>query len=188
MKNGAAVPRHESPLCLYMALQKRSPADTSTIHALGQIGGAVLEGDGSVSARKDDHMKTIKLVAAALLIAGSGVTLHMAQAQQLGIQRTDLLQHDLDVPGRELVQVRVDFEPGAVAAKHSHPGEEIAYVLKGSLEYQLGDGSPVTLKAGETLFIPAGVAHTAKNVGNGKASELATYIVKKGTPLVVPVK
>ncbi|APO72390.1 hypothetical protein IE4872_PD01873 (plasmid) [Rhizobium gallicum] len=50
MKNGAAVPRHESPLFLYMALQKRSPADTSTIHALGQIGGAVLEGDGLVSA------------------------------------------------------------------------------------------------------------------------------------------
>ncbi|QPB22523.1 cupin domain-containing protein [Rhizobium sp. 007] len=133
-------------------------------------------------------MKTIKLVAAALLIAGSGVALHMAQAQQLGIQRTDLLQHDLDVPGRELVQVRVDVEPGAVAAKHSHPGEEIAYVLKGSLEYQLEDRTPVTLKAGETLFIPAGVAHTAKNVGSGKASELATYIVKKGTPLVVPVK
>ncbi|MBB4276135.1 cupin domain-containing protein [Rhizobium mongolense] len=133
-------------------------------------------------------MKTIKLVAAALLIAGSGATPHVAQAQQLGIQRTDLLQRDLDVPGRELVQVRVDFEPGAVAAKHSHPGEEIAYVLEGSLEYQLGDRTPVTLKAGETLFIPAGVVHTAKNVGSGKATELATYIVKKGTPLVVPVK
>jgi quercetin dioxygenase-like cupin family protein len=46
----------------------------------------------------------------------------------------------------------------------------------------------VTLKAGESLFIPAGVAHLAKNVGNGKASELATYIVKKAAPLVVPVK
>ncbi|APO78135.1 cupin 2 domain-containing protein (plasmid) [Rhizobium etli 8C-3] len=133
-------------------------------------------------------MTTIRLIAAALTIAASAVTPHMAQAQQLTIQRTDLLRHDLDVPGRELVQVRVDFEPGAIAAKHSHPGEEIAYVLEGSLEYQLGDRRPITLRAGETLFIPAGVPHVAKNVGSGKASELATYIVKKGMPLVVPAK
>jgi hypothetical protein len=35
------------------------------------------------------------------------------------------------------------------------------------------------------LYIPAGTAHGAKNIGLGKASELATYIVKKDTPLVV---
>lgn len=111
-----------------------------------------------------------------------------AQAQQAGIHRTDLLQQDLSVPGREAVQVRVDFDRDAFAPKHAHPGEEIAYVLEGTLEYQLGDKAPVTLKAGEALFIPAGTAHSAKNVGGGKASELATYIVKKGAPLVVPVK
>jgi quercetin dioxygenase-like cupin family protein len=44
---------------------------------------------------------------------------------------------------------------------------------------------PVTLKAGDSLFIPAGVAHIAKNVGNEKGSELATYIVKKGEPLLI---
>ncbi|ASY72230.1 cupin domain-containing protein [Sinorhizobium fredii] len=127
-------------------------------------------------------------IMAALLIVGSGFALHAAKAQQPGIQRTDLLQHDLGVPGREAVQVRVDIEPGAVSIKHAHPGEEVAYVLVGSLEYLLEGRAPVTLHAGEALFIPAGVAHVAKNVGSGKASELATYIVEKGTPLVVPVK
>ncbi|WP_037471101.1 cupin domain-containing protein [Sinorhizobium fredii] len=133
-------------------------------------------------------MKTSRIMAVALLIVGSGFALHAAKAQQPGIQRTDLLQHDLGVPGREAVQVRVDIEPGAVSIKHAHPGEEVAYVLVGSLEYLLEGRAPVTLHAGEALFIPAGVAHVAKNVGSGKASELATYIVEKGTPLVVPVK
>ncbi|WEX75571.1 cupin domain-containing protein [Sinorhizobium numidicum] len=133
-------------------------------------------------------MKTTRIMATALLLVGSGLTLQMAQAQQLEIQRTDILQQDLGVPGREAVQARVDFKPGAVSIKHSHPGEEVAYVLEGSLEYQLEGRPPVTLKAGEALFIPAGVAHVAKNVGSGKASELATYIVNKGTALVVPVK
>ncbi|WP_085026591.1 cupin domain-containing protein [Ensifer aridi] len=133
-------------------------------------------------------MKNTRIMAAALLIVGSGLTLAAAQAQQPGLQRTDLLQHDLSVPAREVDQVRVDFDPGAVSIKHSHPGEEVAYVLEGSLEYQLEGRSPVTLHAGETLFIPAGVAHVAKNVGSGSASELATYIVEKGVPLVVPVE
>ncbi|WP_026615768.1 cupin domain-containing protein [Ensifer aridi] len=133
-------------------------------------------------------MKNTRIMAAALLIVGSGLTLAAAQAQQPGLRRTDLLQHDLSVPAREVDQVRVDFDPGAVSIKHSHPGEEVAYVLEGSLEYQLEGRSPVTLHAGETLFIPAGVAHVAKNVGSGSASELATYIVEKGVPLVVPVE
>ncbi len=133
-------------------------------------------------------MKTTRIMAAAFLIVGSGLTLHVAEAQQQGIQRTDLVKNDLSLHGREVVQVRVDFEPGAVSIKHSHRGEEVAYVLEGSLEYHLEGRPPVTLGAGEALLIPAGVAHVAKNVGSGKASELATYIVEKGAPLVVPVK
>ncbi|WP_331375783.1 cupin domain-containing protein [Sinorhizobium chiapasense] len=132
-------------------------------------------------------MKPTRIVAVALLIAGSGWTLHAAQAQQPGIHRTDLLENDLGTPGREVVQVRVDIEPGAASIKHSHPGEEIAYVLEGSLEYHLEGRASVTLHAGEALFIPDGVAHVAKNVGSSKASELATYIVTKGKPLLVPV-
>ncbi|MGF6177616.1 cupin domain-containing protein [Ensifer sp. 4252] len=133
-------------------------------------------------------MKMSHIMAGTLLIVGSGLVLPAAKAQQPGIQRTDLVQHDLSILGRETVQARVDIEPGAISIKHSHPGEEVAYVLEGSLEYQLEGKAPVTLHAGEALFIPAGVAHVAKNVGSGKASELATYIVEKGTPLVVPVK
>jgi quercetin dioxygenase-like cupin family protein len=109
----------------------------------------------------------------------------VAESQQPGIKRTDLQRHDLSAPGREVIQVRVDFAPGAAFPPHSHPGEEIAYVIEGSLEYQIEGQPPVTLKVGDTLFIPAGKIHAAKNVGSGNAAELATYVVEKGKPLVV---
>jgi quercetin dioxygenase-like cupin family protein len=125
----------------------------------------------------------------AALILGSSFALPVAQARQpQGITRTDLQRHDLSAPGREAVQVRVDLAPGVAFGKHTHPGEEIIYVLAGTLEYQLEDKPPVTLKAGDVLFIPAGTVHAAKNVGSGTGSELATYIVEKGKPLLTLVK
>jgi quercetin dioxygenase-like cupin family protein len=133
-------------------------------------------------------MKATRIMAAAVLIVGSSLALHAAQAQAPGITRTDLQQHDLSVPGREVVQVRVDFAPGVLAPAHKHPGEEIVYAIEGLLEYRLEGKPPVTLKAGEVLFIPAGTVHEVKNVGSGNAAELATYVVEKGKPLVVLVK
>jgi len=130
-------------------------------------------------------MKTIRIIAVAALMATSGLALYAAQVQQPGIKRTDLQRHDPSIPGREVVQVRVDFAPGTAFGKHSHPGEEIAYVLEGTLEYQFEGRPPVTLKVGEAVFIPAGTVHAAKNVGTGNAAELATYVVEKGKPLVV---
>ena len=132
-------------------------------------------------------MKTTRIKAVAVLTMGSALALYIAQqakAQAPGITRTDLQRHDLSVPGREVVQVRVAFAPGVVAPRHSHPGEEIIYVLEGSLEYQVEGKPPITLKAGDVLFIPAGTIHAAKNVGSGPGAELATYVVEKGKPLV----
>ena len=144
----------------------------------------------SPTQKNEVYMKTTRMmaVAVAVLFAGNGLALHMAQAQRPEVKRTDLQQHDLSVPGREVVQVRVDIAPGVLAPNHSHPGEEVAYVIEGLLEYQFEGKPPVTLKAGEVLFIPAGTIHSAKNVGSVNGAELATYIVEKGKPLVTPVK
>jgi len=133
-------------------------------------------------------MKTTHIIALAALIAAGGLALHVARAQQPGIKRTDLQRHDLSVPGREVVQVRVELAPGVSFPKHTHPGEEIIYVLEGTWEYTVEGKPPVTLKAGEVLFIPAGTIHSAKNVGSGKGAELATYVVEKGKPLLTVVK
>jgi quercetin dioxygenase-like cupin family protein len=139
-------------------------------------------------ATEEDQVKTMLVMGVAMLIGGNGMAADVAQAQQSGIKRTDLQRHDLSVPGREVVQVRVDFDPGVVAPRHTHPGEEIVNVLEGLLEYQVEGKAPVTLKPGDVLFIPAGTIHTARNVGSGNGGELATYIVEKGKPLLTVVK
>jgi quercetin dioxygenase-like cupin family protein len=128
-----------------------------------------------------------RIIVVAVLIVASVLALHVAQSQQAGTKRTDLQRHDLSAPGREVVQVRVDFDPGYVAPKHTHPGEEIVYVIEGTLEYDIG-GVVTKVKAGDVLFVPAGTIHTAKNIGNDNGAELATYIVEKGKPLLTIVE
>ena len=130
-------------------------------------------------------MKTAGRILLAGLALGSAF---FAQAQQAGTKRIGLQRHDLSAPGREVVQVRVEFEPGYLAPRHTHPGEEIIYVLEGTLEYYIEGRPPVTVKPGEVLFVPAGTIHSAKNIGTSKGAELATYIVEKGKPLVVVEK
>ena len=131
-------------------------------------------------------MNTITRWAPVVLLASSGFAIPVAHAQD--ITRHDLQRHALSAPGREVVQVLVRFAPGVTAANHNHPGEEIVYVTEGELEYRLEGQLPVTLKAGEVLFIPYGVNHEVRNVGKGSAAELATYIVETGKPLLVPAK
>ncbi|WP_114953295.1 cupin domain-containing protein [Sphingosinicella terrae] len=141
-------------------------------------------------------MKTTNPLRLALFVGAAAIaSLGHAQATApataalpAGISRTDLARHDLAAAGHELIQVRVDFAPGAYAPGHTHPGEEVAYVLEGVLEYRLEGRPPVTLRAGETLFIPAGAVHSARNLGGDRASELATYIVRKGEPLLTPAE
>lgn len=133
-------------------------------------------------------MTRIKVWTMAALVAGALLAPLGAEAQQNGVTRTDLQRHDLSAQGREAIQVRVDFAPGVAFGKHTHPGEEVIYVLEGQLEYQIEDKPPVTLKAGDVLFIPAGTVHSARNPGSVTGSELATYIVEKGKPLLTLVK
>ena len=128
------------------------------------------------------YQKIVLGAAAALIIFFAPET---ALAQLSGVKRTDLQRHNIEAVGYETIQARIDLEPGSSVGMHSHPGEEVIYVLAGLFEYQIEGEKPVILKAGQVLFIPAGKNHSAKNIGKVKASELATYIVKKGEPLLL---
>jgi quercetin dioxygenase-like cupin family protein len=133
-------------------------------------------------------MQTTRNAGVAAIIFAMGVVLHVVSAQQAGTRRIDLQRHDLSVPGREVIQTIVELDPGVKSSRHTHPGEEIVYVLEGApLEYELEGRPPVTLEPGDVLFIPAGTVHSAKNVGHRKGAELATYIVEKGKPLLTEV-
>jgi quercetin dioxygenase-like cupin family protein len=133
-------------------------------------------------------MKAHRIIAAAAaLLVATSLALPVAQADEVSlgdIKRTNLMRNDLSVPGREVIQVLVEFGPGVTAVRHSHPGEELVYVTEGALEYRLDGRPPIIVKAGEVLFIPDGTPHAVKNVGAGRAVELATYIVEKGKPLL----
>ncbi|MEO8446759.1 MAG: cupin domain-containing protein [bacterium] len=135
--------------------------------------------------KKLKHLLVTGIATAGLAVLSTGGN---ATAQQPTTHRTDLQRHDISVQGHETIQAIVEFDPGAVAVKHTHPGEEIIYVLDGTLEYLIEGEEPVTLKAGEVLFIPAGTVHSAKNVGTANAIELATYVVEKGKPLITIIK
>lgn len=122
------------------------------------------------------------------LIAGSSLALHVARAQPPGIRRTDLQRHELDVAGREVVQVRFDFEPGVGFGRHSHPGARSSTSSKGrSNTTSRGSRRWRSRRARSCSSEPA-QSHAAKNVGSGNGAELATYIVEKGKPLVVLAK
>jgi quercetin dioxygenase-like cupin family protein len=108
-----------------------------------------------------------------------------AAAQQAqGITRTDLQRADLSIDGREIIQNRVELTPEAPPFRHFHYGEEIIYVLEGTMEYTIDGQEPLTVKAGEALMVSAKAVHAVKNVGSGPAAELATFIVEKGKPLI----
>jgi quercetin dioxygenase-like cupin family protein len=109
-------------------------------------------------------------------------------AQQPGFSRTVIQRGDLSTPGREVVSAIAEFQPGSTAGPHTHPGEEAGYLLEGTLVFELTGKPPVTLKAGETFFVPAGMVHNATNKGSVRARVLATYIVEKGKPIATAAK
>jgi len=108
-------------------------------------------------------------------------------AQQAGFKRTTLQQSALSVPGREAVTAIAEFQAGATVGGHTHPGEEIGYILEGAIVLEQEGKPPVTLGVGKTFFIPAGTVHNATNKTSSVARVLANYIVEPGKPLATPV-
>jgi quercetin dioxygenase-like cupin family protein len=123
-------------------------------------------------------------VSAALLVGLAAVSV----AQQPQFKRTELQRGDLSTPGREAVQAIAEIPGGVAAGRHTHPGEEIGYVLEGTVLVEMDGKPPMTLKAGQYFMVPAGQIHNATNKGTALAKVLATYIVEKGKPLATPAK
>lgn len=130
-----------------------------------------------------------------MIVVGLAITLGAGtwgvgtlRAQSPGFKRVELQRHDLGTPNREAVLARAEIAPGAGTPRHTHPGEEVAYVLEGTVLLEVEGKPPATLKTGDVFFIPAGQVHAAKNAGAGQAKVLSTYIIEKGKPLATPVK
>jgi quercetin dioxygenase-like cupin family protein len=132
-------------------------------------------------------MLTIALVVG---IAVGMVGNQLLSAQQAPLTRTILQQKDLEgVAGKEVIMYRVERIPGGVAGRHYHPGPELAYVLEGSLIFELDVQPPVTLKAGESVHVPAKHIHNAKNGSTTEPVKVIVFMVgEKGQPLATPVQ
>ena len=128
----------------------------------------------------------MKRISIALALAVIGIAAAVA-AQQTPFKRTVLQQVDISVPGREVVTAVGEFQPGAIAGRHTHAGEEVGYVLEGTVLVEIDGKPPMSLGPGKAFVIPAGAIHNAKNTGTGIAKVVASYIVEKGKPLATPV-
>jgi len=111
-----------------------------------------------------------------------------AQTQAGTIRRAVIQKADVSVPGREAVVAKVELDEGVAAGRHSHPGDEISYVLEGEGELLIDGEDPRRVKAGESFVIPAGTVHDAINTGKGTMKLVGVYVVDKGKPLASPAK
>ena len=107
-------------------------------------------------------------------------------AQNPGIQRTIVLRKDISVPGREAVVARVEIAPGVYAGRHTHPGEEISYVMEGEGEILIEGQPPLHIKPGDAFIVPAGAKHDAHNTGTVPIRMVGVYVVEKDKPMATP--
>ena len=132
---------------------------------------------------RTNKMRRIAWVSGALLIAVTAAI----SAQAPTITRTVLNRADSTRPGYEAVTAKAEFPVSGSTGRHTHPGDEISYVLEGTIMLEVQGAPGKTLKAGEAFFVPAGTIHNATASG-GKATVIANYVVEKGKPLTVPAQ
>jgi quercetin dioxygenase-like cupin family protein len=99
------------------------------------------------------------------------------------LERTEVQRGLLSVPGREVVQVLTRIPVGAESGWHTHPGEEVGYILAGTVEMRIGGGTTLLLRAGDGFLIPPRTPHNARDLGPGTGEMLSTYLVEIGEPL-----
>src|SRR3954451_18881604 len=107
------------------------------------------------------------------------ITAGVLFSQNPGIQRTVVKRADVSVAGREAVIARVELAPGAAAGRHTHPGDEISYVLEGQGEILMEGQPPLKVKAGDGFVVPGGVKHDARNDGTQALKLVGVYVVEK---------
>ena len=99
------------------------------------------------------------------------------------LKRTEIQHQPSSIPGREIVQVLTEIPVGVESGWHTHPGEEVGYILAGRVQMEIQDQPTLLLNAGDGFLIPPGTRHNATDLGPGTGRMLSTYIVEVGLPL-----
>lgn len=108
---------------------------------------------------------------------------HATDALAGKLKRIELQRSASSIPGREIVQVLTEIPAGVESGWHIHPGEEVGYILAGTVQMMIEGRPTLTLQAGDPFLMPPGTAHNALDVGPETGQMLSTYIVEEGRPL-----
>lgn len=125
-------------------------------------------------------MRRALLVAFAAGAVAGAAGLALAQTQ---VQRQLLTQLDVAGTGREAHLGTAGFPPGGSIARHTHPGEELSYVIDGEVILTVAGQPPRHLRAGDSYAVPRDTVHQARAAPGQGARVVAVWIVDKGQPL-----
>ena len=103
------------------------------------------------------------------------------------LRRTEIQHSGSSIPGRDIVQVLTEIPAGVESGWHTHPGEEVGYILAGTVRMMIDGRGTLTLTAGDGFLIPPRTPHTALDVGPGPGRLLSTYLVEAGQPVATLV-
>ncbi len=99
------------------------------------------------------------------------------------LKRTELQHAASSIPGREIVQVLTEIPVGVSSGWHAHPGEEVGYILAGTVRMEIEGRATLILQTGDPFLIPIGTPHNATDLGPAIGRMLSTYIVEADEPL-----
>src|SRR5881227_4043595 len=99
------------------------------------------------------------------------------------LKRTELQHAASSIPGREIVQVLTEIPAGVESGWHQHPGEEVGYIVAGTVRMEIAGQPTLTLEAGHGFLIPPATSHNATDLGPDTGRMLSTYIVEVGRPI-----
>jgi quercetin dioxygenase-like cupin family protein len=104
------------------------------------------------------------------------------------LKRTELQHAASSIPGREIVQTLTEIPAGVESGWHQHPGEEVGYIVAGTVEMRIEGRDTLTLHAGEGFLIPPRTPHNALDLGPETGRMLSTYIVEAGEPVATFIR
>ncbi len=99
------------------------------------------------------------------------------------LTRTEVQRHPLSIAGREIVQVLTRIPCGVESGWHIHPGEEVGYILAGTVSMMIAGQPTLTLNEGDGFLIEPRHPHNARDIGPAEGHMLSTYIVDGSEPL-----
>ena len=106
-----------------------------------------------------------------------------ADALTSKLKGTELQRAASSIPGRLIVQVLTEIPAGVESGWHMHPGEEVGYILAGTVRMEIRGQETLTLRAGDPFLMPPRTPHNATDLGPETGQMLSTYIVETDEPL-----